>query len=295
MDIQFKSASTINEIFNGIVDLIPILRMDVKEDGVYVNCLETNGVSFVDLYIAKTDMKKYKVDDETLTIMLDLKFLLKILCKLDKANPVRFVFKSNEDKITITQNKSKYTISLIDIDIKVIPIPTLTNVASVHMSSNVLKDTFDKLSLFSDTCRITSLKTKQALVLSSNGVFGSGREEFKIDGLSVITDTYFDFFPLPYLIKFMKANKVSSEVTLNLVKNKPVAVNFNVFENSHLQFYLAPKVADVSDVSQQDLDEDDDVASDDDEKDEDSDDAIVSDSDSEYENVEVLVSDSDDE
>lgn len=288
MNIQFESASSIAEVFNGIVDLIPILRMDVKPNGLYVNCLETNGCSFVDLYIASTDMKQYNIDDDenVLSIMLDLKFLLKILSKLSKTDPVRFIFKTGDDKITITQHKSKYTISLIDIDIKVIQIPSLERVASVRMSSTVLKDTFDKLSLFSDTCRITSLKNKQSIVFSSNGPFGSGREEITKSKDSTITESYFDFFPLPYLIKFMKANKVSSHVSINLVKHKPVSIKFDVFIDSHLQFYLAPKVADTTDISQQELEEDDDVETNNESE---------SDSDSGYEDIQVLVSDSDED
>lgn len=289
MDIQFESADQITAVFNGVVDLVPIIKMSMKPDGIHVLCLEQNNCAYIDLFFNKDDLMNYRVDKE-LDVTFDLKLFLKILSKMNKADPLRLLYKIDTEKINIIQRKSngkqsKYTIQLIDIPIESIDIPEQKLDSHVNMSSVDLKNTFEKLTLFSETCKITSLNKKQVMVLSSNGDFGSGREEFPVNQHSKITDTFYGFFPLPYLIKFMKAEKIAHQVDVCMIKNKPLSLHFN-FENSYLRFYLAPKVPDETDIGQQGLEEEDELTEEQKEEEE----KKYEDSESEYE--EVLVTDS---
>ena len=256
MNIQFKSAGQITEVFNGIVDLLPIVKMVMTPAGISIKCLETNNISFIDLLISKDDMKSYVVEEENSSITFDLKLLLKILSKMNRTSPFRLHHVHGSDTFKLSQLTKDYTLSLIDIEIQGIDVPERENEVVVSIPSLKLKDTFETLLLFSETCRISALSTRKTLVLSSHGDFGSGREEYEIDEDDKITNTFYEFFPLPYLVKFMKAMKVSSHVNICMNRGKPVSLQFN-YDNSYLRFYLAPKVSDDTDVSQQGPEEDD--------------------------------------
>jgi proliferating cell nuclear antigen len=287
MNVQFKSAGQITEVFNGIVDLLPIVKMVMTPGGISIKCIETNNISFIDLLIAKDDLKSYVVEHENSTITFDLKLLLKILGKMNRTSPFRLRHLHDSDKLKVSQLTKEYTLSLIDIDIQAIDVPDRENDVVVSVPSLKLKDTFETLLLFSETCRISALSTRKSLVVSSHGDFGSGREEYEADEDDKITTTFYEFFPLPYLVKFMKAMKVSSHVNICMNRGKPVSFQFD-YDNSYLRFYLAPKVSDDTDVSQQGPEEDDVVDVPEETKGDDG-------SESEYEEVMVTDSDSDSE
>lgn len=50
-------------------------------------------------------------------------------------------------------------------------------------------------------------------------------------------------FSLKYLVNFCKASGLSDEVKLQLSPDVPLLVEYPLLENSHLRFYLAPKVS----------------------------------------------------
>jgi proliferating cell nuclear antigen len=54
-------------------------------------------------------------------------------------------------------------------------------------------------------------------------------------------------FSLKYLVNFCKACPISNTVKLQLSQEVPLVVEFPMPSQSHLRFYLAPKVRDFSD------------------------------------------------
>lgn len=285
MEVVFESTIIIRNIFESIEGLITTIKLDIKKDGIYVNNLDNNGCSFVCLYISDKDTKKYTFI-ENVNITIDLSTLNKMLKDMEQYKPISIKYKKGDEKINISQtkdnsNKSKHSIRLSSIEIESIEIPSISLCAEITMSSQELKKIFNKLLLYNDCCKITTLKNRKMIVFSSNGDFGSGLEDYLIDDkTSSIKEYNYDFYTLSYLIKFMKAMNVSESVKICIAKDMPISIQF-YFNNSYIKFYLAPKIRDSTDISQQGENIIDDIEV---EKEE---------SESEYE--EVLVSDHSDE
>ena len=53
-------------------------------------------------------------------------------------------------------------------------------------------------------------------------------------------------FSVQYLVNFTKAAPLSSAVTLHMADKVPLLVEF-AFENGHVRYYLAPKLAETDD------------------------------------------------
>lgn len=250
MEIGFKSASYIINILSSIVNLIPIIKLKIIDDGLYINCIESNGCSIIILLISKKDIDIFKITEKK-TLILDIKLLIDTLSKMDKLNPIKLIQKKSKDKLYISQKNingrnSSCSMSLLSVDIQSMEIPEMEYGWKLTISSNELLKILEKLMLFSETCKISSDKNNNCIIFSSNSVFGYSKEEVPLNENNKIDDDVFNYFPLPYLIKFMKANKLSNNTYIYMTNEKPILLKYK-FENSYLKFYLAPKIPDEID------------------------------------------------
>lgn len=255
MEAQFDTTLFIRNIFDSVADLIPSVRLEIRKDGLRVCCVEMNGCCIVSLYISEKDMKGYTYDEET-DIMIKLQDVLKKLKEMDKSRPLKLVYKKEKDAIYFSQTKangrtSRHESKLIMVDIENMEIPKVKYYAEVNMPVAELSSILKVLLISNETCKITTLTNKRLLVLSSNGEFGSGREEYPIeDNDSFINENDHDYFSIPYMIKFLKAGVISPEVKICLSKDNPLCLQYGL-GSGYIHYYLSPKVEDENDVAQQ--------------------------------------------
>jgi len=290
MEVQFESTLFIRNLLDSIADLVPAIRLEIRKNGLNVCCMETNGCCIVSMFISEKDMK-YKITKET-EIMIQLQNLLKKLKEMDKNKPLKMSYKEGGDILYFSQTdangrNSKHNTKLLTCDEEPkINIPDMKCCAEVNIEPFELTKILKMLLISNEVCKISTIKNKQLIIFSSNGMFDSGREEIPVDKDS-ITDDYYDYFSIPYFIKFMKASLLCPEsVKLCLSKDNPMCIKFCV-SNSYIHFYLSPKVKDNEDVAQQG-EEGDEIIQDKNDKNGD-------DSSSEYEDVVVTDSDVDSE
>jgi proliferating cell nuclear antigen len=258
MEAQFDTTLFIRNIFDSISDLIPSVRLEIRKDGWNICCVETNGCCIVSMFISKDDMKPYKITKET-DIVIQLPNILKKLKEMDKCKSLKIKYKEDGDRLYFSQTKgngraSEHQSCLLSVDIDTSVVPDIKNYAEVNFQTEELSKILKILSISSEVCKISSLKNKQSLVFSSCGEFDSGREVVPIpDDDSFIIDNHHDSFSIPYMIKFMKASALSNEAKICLSKDNPICIKYK-FENSFINYYLSPKVAD-DDEEDEEVDE----------------------------------------
>jgi len=95
--------------------------------------------------------------------------------------------------------------------------------------------------------------TKEGVKFACNGDIGSGsvtlRTHTDVDKPEKSVDIALSepvalTFSLKYLVNFCKASGLSETVKLCLSNEVPLLVEYTLASNSHLRFYLAPKVKD---------------------------------------------------
>lgn len=93
--------------------------------------------------------------------------------------------------------------------------------------------------------------TKEGIKFACNGDIGSGsvtlRSQSNVEKPELNVDIALSepvalTFSLKYLVNFCKASGLSSSVKLCLSNEVPLLVEYGLSNNSHLRFYLAPKV-----------------------------------------------------
>ena len=256
MEAIFHTASELHDIFNGMSDLIPTVRLDVSKHGIQMNCVGQHGVSFVNLLLSMDYFKYFTVDedDKTHILILDLKFVLKVVSKFQKDNEVCLKYNGLDNYITLIQNNTVFKVTMVDKEFDDMRAPEPDLVGDVFVDSHELKDFIETLQLYTETCAITILKNKKEFIMSGKGVYGEGHRIFKIEsncgkGSSIRTTTT-NYFPTSYLIKFLKSYKLSSTVRVGIVENQPIMLHFQISNQSYLRYYVSPKVPDETDSAQ---------------------------------------------
>lgn len=254
MDIVFHTASDFCDIFHGISEIVPIIKLEITNDGITSNCLGLNGVSFVSMFLSKHYFKQFSECKGTHHITLELKFVLKVISKFQKDSELCFRHTIGNNNITLIQKNTTFNITMVDSDINTTRVPDQTFVGDVQVCSSDLKDVLDTLELYTETCMVTILKRKGEFILSGRGVFGEGHRVFPLTSdcgkQSFINKTYTDFFPISFLSKFMKSYKLSKTVHVRMVENHPIMLHFPISNKSYLRYFVAPKVPDDTDSSQ---------------------------------------------
>lgn len=199
-----------------------------------------------------------------------------IACTWCSRVPVCILSDTGSDRI------GEFDLKLMDIDTEHLGIPDTEYDAVVKLSSNEFARICRDLSNVGESVKITI--TKEGVTFSTEGEIGDARMTLKQgtgsaarlddedDGLDeddadkptkrrktdagsssaggiVPVEIQLEkavalTFSVQYLVNFTKAAPLSSAVTLHMADKVPLLVEF-AFENGHVRYYLAPKLAEV--------------------------------------------------
>ena len=176
--------------------------------------------------------------------------IVTIKCE-DKPDNVTFLFESKDnDKI------SDFEMKTMTIDDEHLLVPDQTYTAVVKMPSAEFQRLCRDMSQIGDTVHISV--TKEGVRFSTSGDIGSAnitcrpnpsadqKEEEKTE--VQITEPVSASFALRYLNSFTKATPLSPTVTLGMVPNLPIVVEYKIADMGHVRYYLAPKIEDEEGV-----------------------------------------------
>jgi hypothetical protein len=264
MNIIFHTASDFCDIFSGISEILSVIRLEVTPTGIISNCLGSSGVSFVSLFLSENYFKAYNYNqidsgssNENIHLLLELKFVLKVISKFQRDDELNLMYTKGDNYVTLVQGRTTFKITMIEAEMPYNGTPNQTFVGDIEVSSIDLRDVLDMLGLYTETCMITALPKRGELILSGKGVFGEGHRSFHLSSDcgkgSYITNSYNDYFPIPFLNKFMKSYKLSRTVNVRVVEGQPILLHFPISNTSYLRYYVSPKVPDSTDSGQMDF------------------------------------------
>lgn len=106
------------------------------------------------------------------------------------------------------------------------------------------------------TDRLVAIEcTKDGVKFSAAGDIGSGSVHLRANGTTDkdekdavdidLTEPVSLTFSLKYLVNFCKASGLSDRVTLSMSDEVPLLVDYPMQNDSHLRFFLAPKVSQI--------------------------------------------------
>jgi proliferating cell nuclear antigen PCNA len=224
------------------------------ENGLVLETLDISSVSLCKLVLRPEFFQLYEVERD-ISIGLSFTELAKILKCIDSTDQIELSHDDSKDELVIISSKadskkrkSKFTLSLLNIDSDPLSIPELEPDCSFVCNSKEFKTITSGLSEFGEDC-IFSIKKDQNnnsnfdLVLKSKSTLSKSLAEYNINSLEQLKSTKNQIriiFSLLYLVSFNKCSGLCDKVKVEIFEDQPMNMLFN-FEHGYIRHYLAPK------------------------------------------------------
>ncbi|KAK7542437.1 proliferating cell nuclear antigen, C-terminal domain-containing protein [Phyllosticta citribraziliensis] len=262
LEAKLSQPMLLKKIVDAIKNLVQDCNFDCNESGMALQAMDNSHVALVSM-VLKTELFNRWRCDRNLALGINLTSLNKVLKSLqsddllsitaeDTPDVISFAFESTE-----SDRFSQYDLKLMDIDQEHLGIPETDYAAVVKMPSSEFQRITKDLMQLSESVAIEC--TKEGIKFSCQGEIGSGsitlRQHKEVENPDnsveiTLSEPVSLTFSLKYLSNFTAATGLSSTVKLSLSNEVPLMVEYPLVDpnatesNSHLKFYLAPKIGD---------------------------------------------------
>ena len=232
----------------GIVsEIVSEVRIKLLEDGMSIIAVDPANVALVIFKLPKESFSQYDAGNETWGVNLD--DLKKILKRAGMNSSVVLEEEAGKLKISIFDKiKRTFSLSLIEVSSEDKDIPELNFGARVEMSAEGFAQAVEDANVVADSCTLRLGDGKFFVEGSGNlnsamaeftpldkDQTGQAGEDLEIFGAGKSK------YSLEYLMKFIKAGKISSRVVVNFSDDYPLRLDFPG-ERMGIGFVLAPRV-----------------------------------------------------
>ena len=220
-----------------VSEVVSEVRIKLLEDGMSIVAVDPANVALVIFKLPKESFSEYDAGNEIWGVNLgDLK---KILKRAGAAASV--VFEEVDGKLQITifdKVKRTFSLALIEVSSEDKDIPELNFGARVEMDSFGFSQAVEDANVVADSCAF--ILKDGVFIVEGSGNLNSAKAEFSGEEMEMF-GVGRSKYSLEYLMKFIKASKISSRVVVNFSEDYPLRLDFPG-EKMGIGFVLAPRV-----------------------------------------------------
>jgi proliferating cell nuclear antigen len=237
MKAQLKNPKKLIDAVSIISEIVTEARLKFLEEGLSIVAVDPANVAMIIFKMPKEAFLEYKTANDILGINLD--DLKRILKRATSSSSISLETEDNQLNIfLLDKSKRTFTLSLIDTSSEEKNEPSLEFACNVEMNSTDLTQTIEDCFVVADSCLFNC--TKELFSISAKGNINSAKNEFSTDIVSLSGEGK-SKYSLEYLMKFIKANKISDKVNIRFSENYPLKLEF-AGDELGIAFILAPRV-----------------------------------------------------
>jgi len=239
MLLKLERPKLFSDIIGIISELVLEVKIRVNKEGMSMIAIDPANVAMVIFKVPANAFTQLDVQDETIGI--NLESFKAILRRCSLTSSLVLSTEDNTLKIEIIDKiKREFTLTLLDLDSKDKPIPSLEFTTKVEMNSIDFAEAVEDCSIVSDSCGFEAESDK--FEIFAKGPLNSARlayssDEVKIESIEKAKSRY----SLEYLQKMVKATKINDKAILNFSKDYPLKLEFKT-SMIELAFILAPRI-----------------------------------------------------
>lgn len=237
MILKLDEPKLLSDAIGIISEIVTEVRIKLLEEGMSIVAVDPANVAMVIFKLPRTVFSQYQAGGEVWGVNLaDLK---QILRRAGSSSSVVFEQEDNQLKITIFDKvKRVFTMALINVESEDKDEPGLNFSCKVELSADNFQQAVEDSSIVADACSLIS--GAGFFIIEGQGSLNSARAEFsgdeaKIEGVGKSK------YSLEYLMKFVKAGKISDKVLINFSDDYPLRLDFAGVK-AGMGFILAPRV-----------------------------------------------------
>jgi proliferating cell nuclear antigen PCNA len=227
------------------------INIHFQDTKLYIQSMDKSHICLANIEISKEWFTEYQQDSNT-KISVDSSHLATILNYALKHDKIEFKFEdeAEPDKLYINfLNKETngsfdhfFEVPLIDFDEESLEIPDV--VYDVEFSSNAKKisDLFSELLVFGSGLNIVC--DENTLEFNSEGDSGKLKVNVPIEYSISEGEKINVSYSLSHLSKMCTSTKLSSNISISISSEYPMALKYDLGDDSNVIFYIAPKVTD---------------------------------------------------
>tara|TARA_Y100000310_G_scaffold225251_1_gene227284 strand:- start:827 stop:1549 length:723 start_codon:yes stop_codon:yes gene_type:complete len=220
-----------------ISELVKEVRIKLKEDGMSIVAVDPANVALVVFRLPRESFSEYEAGNEVWGVNLD--DFKRIMKRATLSSNLVFEQEENQLKITIIDKvKRNFVLSLIEVDMEDKDEPDLEFSCEAKIGADAFSQSIEDAAVVSDSCSF--LTGENFFVVEAMGSLNSFRAEFSGDEAE-LKGSGKSKYSLEYLLKFIKAAKISQTVNLRYSDDYPLRIDFPG-EKMGIGFVLAPRV-----------------------------------------------------
>lgn len=225
-----------------------------KEDGLYIQCMDDNHCCLFESTIKSSWFNDYNVNSGPSTIGIAMSLFYKVINARHESQTLELeVSDTDENHIYINfvnSNQGKFNkhfkLSLINIDYELMEPRQFDTVVDLTMDAKTLCELVNQLMIFDEVIALTF--NDENIDLVSTGSEGSMKVVIKLDDVKeyAISEntTLTQSYSLKYILLMCQFNKLSSDIIMGFSNNMPMTLKYDLGDDSHVMFHLAPKIVD---------------------------------------------------
>lgn len=220
-----------------VSEIVSEVRIKLLPDGMSIVAVDPANVALVIFKLPKESFSEYDAGNEVWGVNLD--DLKKILKRAGASSSI--VLEEFEGKLKITifdKIKRTFNLALIEVSSEDKEIPELNFATRVEMNSIDFAQAIEDTNIVADSCAL--VKTGDIFSVEGSGNLNSAKAEFQGEDIEMF-GVGRSKYSLEYMMKFIKAMKISSRVVVNFSDDYPLRLDFPG-EKMGIGFVLAPRV-----------------------------------------------------
>jgi proliferating cell nuclear antigen len=237
MILKLDEPRLIGDAIGVISEIVSEVRIKLLEDGLSIVAVDPANVALVIFKLPKESFSQYDAGNEVWGVNLgDLKKILK-----RASGSASIVFEEDAGKLKITiydKVKRVFNLALIEVSSEDKDIPELNFGARAELNADDFAQAVEDAGVVADSCAFIVKDGK--FIVEGVGNLNSARAEFSGENIELF-GVGRSKFSLEYLMKFIKATRISGKVVVNLSDDYPLKLDFPG-ERMGIGFVLAPRV-----------------------------------------------------
>lgn len=237
MVLKLEDPRLMSEAISIISDLVSEVRIKLLEDGMSIIAVDPANVALVVFKLPKESFVEYDAGNVVWGVnLVDLK---KILKRASIGSSIVFEEVAGKLKISIFDKiKRIFNLALIEVTSEDKDIPELNPAARAEIDGNDFARAIEDANVVADSCAFIVEENKFSVEGSGN--LNSARAEFSGENIELFGAGRAKY-SLEYLMKFIKAVKISDKVVVSFSDDHPLRMDFPG-EKMGIGFILAPRV-----------------------------------------------------
>jgi len=257
-EAKFAQGNVLRKVVDALRDLVTEAKFEFSPTGISLQSMDSGHIVLVALELRADGFESYRCD-RAIPVGMKMASLSKVVKTSGADDAVTLRAEDAGGSLAIRFDAPdggrtcEYDLRLMDLDVDSIAVPELDYDVCVKMSAAEFQRVCRDLSTLGDAVMLSV--TKDCVTFTTRGDDGTGTIQVrggaqeKKDGPAteiVVRTPHQVYLCLNFLQQFAKSAQLSDTVTIQITNECPTLFQYNIGNMGRVQFYLAPKVEEMS-------------------------------------------------